>query len=70
MPRMTGYEACKKIKAEATTCHIPVIFISAKGQATEVQAGLDAGATEYILKPFSPDQLTAHVESVLSKKGV
>ncbi len=70
MPRMTGYEACKKIKEDASTRHIPVIFISAKGQASEVQAGLDAGAAEYILKPFSPDQLTAQVQTVLSQKAV
>ncbi len=67
MPRMTGYEACKRLKAGETTKHIPVVFLSAKGQETEVQAGLEAGADEYILKPFSPDQLTARVRYILEK---
>jgi CheY-like chemotaxis protein len=68
MPRMTGYEACQQIKADARTRHIPVVFLSAKGQEEEVQTGLDAGAAEYILKPFSPDQLTDKVKSLLVKK--
>src|SRR3990172_4229824 len=54
MPKMTGYEACKLMKAEPTIQHIPVVFLSAKGQESEVQTGLAAGAQEYLLKPFSP----------------
>jgi DNA-binding response OmpR family regulator len=67
MPRMTGYEACKRMKAEESIKDIPVAFLSAKGQESEVNAGLDAGAVEYILKPFSPDQLTERVKAILSK---
>ncbi len=67
MPRMTGYEACERIKTEETTQHIPVVFLSAKGQETEVKAGLKAGADEYILKPFSPDQLTEKVRAILKR---
>jgi DNA-binding response OmpR family regulator len=69
MPRMTGYEACKRMKAEDSLKNIPVAFLSAKGQESEVNAGLDAGAVEYILKPFSPDQLTDRVRSILTKSG-
>ncbi len=69
MPRMTGYEACKRMKAEETTKHIPVVFLSAKGQESEVNQGLDAGAVEYILKPFSPDQLTDRVRVILSQQA-
>ncbi len=69
MPRMTGYEACKRMKAEESLKNIPVAFLSAKGQESEVNAGLDAGAEEYILKPFSPDQLTERVRAILSKSG-
>jgi CheY-like chemotaxis protein len=68
MPRMTGYEACERIKAEPSTKNIPVVFLSAKGQESEIQAGLQAGATEYILKPFSPDQLTERVRVILSQR--
>jgi DNA-binding response OmpR family regulator len=69
MPRMTGYEACIKIKQEAHLQHVPVVFLSAKGQESEVTAGLEAGATEYLLKPFSPDQLTEKVNSILKAHG-
>jgi DNA-binding response OmpR family regulator len=67
MPRMTGYEACKKLKEIEELKLIPVVFLSAKGQETEVQAGLEAGAVEYILKPFAPDQLTARVNALLER---
>ena len=67
MPKMTGYESCKALKAEKSTQNIPVVFLSAKGQETEVQRGLESGAVEYILKPFSPDQLTERVQAILSK---
>jgi len=69
MPRMTGYEACEQIKADSRTKHIPVIFLSAKGQDAEIQTGLQAGAAEYLLKPFAPDQLTSRIQAILSKKG-
>jgi DNA-binding response OmpR family regulator len=48
---------------------IPIVFLSAKGQEAEIQQGLDAGAEEYLLKPFAPDQLTSHVKTILAKFG-
>jgi two-component system alkaline phosphatase synthesis response regulator PhoP len=69
MPRMTGYEACAVIKADPRLKDIPVIFLSAKGQEAEIQAGLQAGATEYLLKPFAPDQLTTRIKTILTKSG-
>jgi DNA-binding response OmpR family regulator len=66
MPRMTGYEACQKIKEIDTLEPIPIVFLSAKGQETEIQTGLDVGAIAYIIKPFAPDQLTAKVAEILS----
>ena len=67
MPRMTGYEACQHLKAEPTTKDIPIVFLSAKGQESEVQTGLAVGAVEYILKPFSPDQLTERLKVILAR---
>lgn len=67
MPRMTGYEACQRIKSDENIQHIPVVFLSAKGQESEVQTGLRVGATEYILKPFAPDQLAARVQQILDE---
>ncbi len=69
MPRMTGYEACKVLKSQDLTKDIPVIFLSAKGQESEIEEGLGAGAAEYILKPFAPDELTADVKRVLASIG-
>lgn len=69
MPRMTGYDACRLIKTEARLKDIPVVFLSAKGQESEIQTGLGAGAEEYLLKPFAPDQLIDRVRSILAKYG-
>ena len=69
MPKMTGYEACQSIKAEPELAHIPVIFLSAKGQESEIEQGLSVGAEEYLLKPFAPDQLTHQVTEILKKYG-
>lgn len=67
MPKLTGYEACKRIKSEPELAATPVIFLSAKGQENEIEQGLAAGAEEYLLKPFAPDQLVDRVKSVLAK---
>lgn len=67
MPRMTGYEACQQLKANDSTREIPVVFLSAKGQESEVKTGYEAGADEYILKPFSPDQLVERIREILSR---
>ena len=69
MPRMTGYEACKIMKADPGLKDIPVVFLSAKGQESEIQQGLASGAEEYLLKPFAPDQLTSRVKVILAKFG-
>lgn len=69
MPRMTGYEACRIMKLNPDLKDIPIVFLSAKGQEAEIQQGLEAGAEEYLLKPFAPDQLTSHVKTILAKFG-
>jgi DNA-binding response OmpR family regulator len=70
MPRMTGYEACRALKAIEAVKDIPVVFLSAKGQQTEMETGLDAGAYDYILKPFAPDQLTRRIQEILVKFNI
>jgi DNA-binding response OmpR family regulator len=69
MPRMTGYEACKALKENPVTKDIPVVFLSAKGQESEIQEGLEVGALDYILKPFAPDELTSQVKRILQQIG-
>ncbi len=65
MPKMTGYEACQQLRDFPETANIPIVFLSAKGQEAEIQQGLEAGATEYILKPFAPDELVRRVGKIL-----
>jgi DNA-binding response OmpR family regulator len=67
MPRMTGYEACKALKKIDSVKDIPVVFLSAKGQESEIDTGLDAGAYDYILKPFAPVELATRVGEILKR---
>ncbi len=67
MPRMTGYEACKALKQIDAVKNVPVVFLSAKGQEAEIDTGLDAGAYDYILKPFAPAELASRVGEILKK---
>lgn len=69
MPKMTGFEACKQLKASPATKAIPVVFLSAKGQISEIQQGMESGALEYILKPFAPDELLKQVQDILARAG-
>lgn len=66
MPRMTGFEACEKLKADDKTSDIPIVFLSAKGQVAEIQRGMELGAVAYILKPFAPDELLDQVKDILA----
>mgnify|MGYP000058934326 CR=1 FL=1 len=67
MPKMTGYEACEALKAQESTRDIPIVFLSAKGQETEINTGLELGADDYIVKPFSPKELIARVKALLRR---
>jgi len=70
MPKMTGYEACEALKQNDEVKDIPVVFLSAKGQDEEIEAGLGAGAVAYILKPFAPDELTRRIGEILDDIGI
>ncbi len=65
MPKMDGFEACKALKANPDTCNIPVIMLTAKGREIDRKRGLDAGADDYLTKPFSPAKLIERVHVVL-----
>jgi CheY-like chemotaxis protein len=69
MPKMTGYEACRRMKGEADLKDIPVVFLSAKGQDEEIQTGIEAGAIAYILKPFAPEELNRRLAEILQQIG-
>ncbi|MBT3260400.1 MAG: response regulator, partial [Deltaproteobacteria bacterium] len=54
MPGMDGYEVCRRLKKNTRLSHIPVIFITAKGEVEDETKGLEMGAVDYIFKPFRP----------------
>jgi DNA-binding response OmpR family regulator len=64
MPRLTGFEVLEQIKDRPEFIDTPVAILSAKGQESEIQAGLELGATQYILKPFAPDELIAKIKQI------
>jgi CheY-like chemotaxis protein len=65
MPRMDGLEVCRRLKADPGTASIPVILLSAKAQATDISGGIEAGADDYITKPFDPLELLDKVAGFL-----
>lgn len=65
MPKMSGLELTVALKASDATRAIPVILLSAKAQGADVRTGLDAGADDYITKPFEPLDLIDRVNTLL-----
>jgi len=53
LPKLSGTEVCKKLKADIRTKDIPILFLSAKAQAVDIEEGLNAGADRYLCKPMS-----------------
>jgi len=63
MPDMNGYEVCKRLKADSSTAQIPVIFLTAKADHDDIMQGFEAGAVDYIVKPFLKDELFARIKT-------
>jgi two-component system, cell cycle response regulator len=68
MPGMTGFEVCQRLKENAATCLIPVIFLSGSGGADDKVKGLDLGAVDFVTKPFDTFELRARVRAALRTK--
>ncbi|MGC8874440.1 MAG: response regulator [Chloroflexia bacterium] len=68
MPRLNGYETCRRLKQIEALRGVPVVFLSAKGQRQEVEEGISVGAVDYILKPFAPEELVAKVHEILARQ--
>ena len=66
MPEMNGYEVCRRLKAEASTQHIPVIFLSALDAVEDKVKAFSAGGVDYIPKPFQVEEVLARVETHLA----
>lgn len=67
LPGLDGIEVCRRLKSSAETQGLPVIILTAKGEEDDVIAGFDAGADDYITKPFSPKVLKARIAAVLRR---
>lgn len=67
LPSMTGVEVCREIRAEKETRAIPVIMLTARGEEDDRLAGLNSGADDYVVKPFSPKELIARIRAVLRR---
>lgn len=68
MPKMDGYETCRRLKSDPATRGIPVIFLTAKAQHFEVREGMDVGALGYLIKPFDPMTLHDQIVALMAKK--
>ena len=62
MPRLDGYQACEQLKKNGETQAIPVIFLSAKAQQSDIEKGKSFGVADYLTKPFDPSELLEVVE--------
>jgi len=67
MPRMTGYEVAKALREDEDTAHIPIIFVTARAQSTDVERGMELGVDDYVTKPFDPLDLIARVNALLAR---
>lgn len=65
MPRMNGYEVCRRIKADPKTQAVPVVMCSSKGEEFDRYWGMKQGADAYIAKPFQPTELVGTVKQLL-----
>ena len=65
MPKLNGLELAATLKGDDATKHIPIVLLSAKAQVDDVRAGLDAGADDYVTKPFEPLDLIDRVTKLL-----
>lgn len=68
MPRIDGYELTRRLRAEPATSRVPVILLTARTQENDVSQGFEAGADDYLKKPFNPDELVARVRAVLGRR--
>jgi DNA-binding response OmpR family regulator len=68
MPKLDGFELTRRLRADSATSAMPIILLTARAQDADVQAGFDAGADDYLRKPFSPQELRARVQAILGRR--
>ncbi len=69
LPDQDGFSICKQVRADERLKSLPVIFLTARGEEVDRVVGLEIGADDYVVKPFSPRELVARVRAVLRRQG-
>ncbi|MDG5813679.1 response regulator transcription factor [Chitinispirillales bacterium ANBcel5] len=69
LPGIDGFEVCRSIRTKAVQTNIPIIMLTAKGENADIVTGLELGADDYIIKPFSPRVLLARIKNILRRKN-
>ena len=67
LPKVSGVEVCRRLRARPETRSLPVIMLTARGEETDRIRGLDTGADDYVIKPFSMSELAARIRAVLRR---
>ena len=70
MPKMSGFDVCKRLKSNPKNCNIPVIMITALNEFGDIQRGIDAGTDDFVSKPVNKLELIARVRTMLRFKHV
>ncbi len=68
MPKADGFEVTRRLRANEATQRLPVILLTARAQESDVNRGFEAGADDYLTKPFSPQELRARVQAILGRR--
>ena len=68
MPKLDGFELTRRLRADEATRRMPIILLTARAQEADVQEGFEAGADDYIRKPFSSQELRARVQAILGRR--
>lgn len=68
MPKLDGWELCRRIKGDPKTAHTPVVICSSLGEASDLEKGFDLGADEYLVKPVVPEELIGRLQALLATK--
>ena len=69
MPGMSGLDACRALRQDPAMATVPVILLTARAQESDIEQGFNAGADDYVVKPFSPRELASRVAAVLQRSG-
>jgi len=65
MPGATGWEVAARLRADERTASVPIVFVSARADQSDIRRGFDVGAADYVTKPFDPVQFGDHLHAVL-----